>query len=356
MNTPQSASRSAIASNYLARSLLETQVATLRRCHAYDAKAITTRQIVYTGMTALKLCRLEIPQTSRLTDHEFRIAYIDRNKRSPRKHTGHLRWNFQAVPDARHDGPASSTDRKAPSSQRKNDIITVIPDAENMRFPWQHHDIVCTHPLTTWAMLAPYLNQVETIVLADAMLRGTACPISITTDDIIGFLHRVDFPGKKRCLAALPFLGSVTDSPMEARALLAILRYGLGKPQLQWRIYIPELDWTATVDMAYPEQRVIIEYDGDAHRVDKRQYRWDERKRQALRAMGFIVIVVFADDVLTAEGRAAFAKKVASALGTTISDRPLPQYRVLLDDDRREMHRDQQRRYRLRQRAQGRKV
>ncbi|WP_243390212.1 DUF559 domain-containing protein [Bifidobacterium margollesii] len=193
--------------------------------------------------------------------------------------------------------------------------------------------------------------------MLDSLIRGTACRLPVTVRDATALISQTPaFAGRQRCLAALPFLDTVSDSPMEARALLAILRYGLGKPQLQWRIYIPELDWTATVDMAYPEQRVIIEYDGDAHRVDKRQYRWDERKRQALRAMGFIVIVVFADDVLTAEGRTAFAKKVASALGTTISGRPLPQYRVLLDDDRREMHRDRQRRYRLRQRAQGRNV
>ncbi|KAA8831242.1 DUF559 domain-containing protein [Bifidobacterium tissieri] len=194
-------------------------------------------------------------------------------------------------------------------------------------------------------------------MLLDAIVRGTSCTVPVTANDVDAFLDQTpNFSGKRRCLAALPFIRNITDSPMESRSVLALLRHGLKMPQLQWRIYIPELHWEAVVDMAYPDAHVIIEYDGDAHRIDKRQYRWDERKRQALRAMGFTVIVVFADDVLTAEGRAAFANRVANALGVAAPGRPLPEHRALLDDERRMMHRNRQRRYRARQRAQGRKV
>ena len=121
---------------------------------------------------------------------------------------------------------------------------------------------------------------------------------------------------------------AVTDSTMECRCTLVMLRHGLPQPVKHWKILIPELAHEATVDIAYPKQRVIIEYDGDAHRRDKRQYRWDERKRQALRAMGYTVIVVFADDILTSQGRRRFAQRVAKALDTTCRNRPHPKFRA----------------------------
>ena len=394
MNTHQTPSGTTIARNYLARSLVETQLRTLQRCHEYNARAIARRQIVYAGVTALKLCRLETPLTSRLTNNEFCIAYIGRNNRSHRQRTGHLRWNFRATADtgdvnkidnARNTpgmgmtanatnaigtvGTVNATSTIAPNStntknttgsptagpstQRHDGIVTTIPGAPNIRIPWNGDVIVCTHPLTTWAMMSPYLSQVEVIVLADAMIRGTASDIQVTKDDIVRFLRQVDFPGKTKCSATLPFLDNVTDSPMEARTVLALLGDGLPRPETQWTMYLPELRTVAVVDMAYPDAKTIIEYDGDAHRVDKQQYRRDDRKRQAFRAHGYTVIVVFADDVTTAAGRRSLTRRVAQALGVPVTGRPLPQYAALSNDRRLAEQRNRQRRCRNRRRRRG---
>ncbi|MBW3088576.1 DUF559 domain-containing protein [Bifidobacterium sp. 82T24] len=370
MNTYQPPSGTAIARNYLARSLVETQLHTLQRCHEYNARAIARRQIVYAGVTALKLCRLETPLTSRLADNEFCIAYIGRNNRSHRKDTGYLRWIFRAssgnitgdvivTNDVRNTvgmGITTSTTSTTTTllpTQRSDGIVTAIPGAPNIRIPWNGGVIICTHPLTTWAMMAPYLSQVEVIVLADAMLRGTASDVKVTKDDIVCFLRQVDFPGKTKCSAALPFLENVTDSPMEARTVLALLSDGLPRPVTQWTMYLPELRTVAVVDMAYPDAKVIIEYDGDAHRVDKQQYRRDDRKRQAFRAHGYAVIVAFADDVMTAAGRRSLTQRVAQALGVTVTGQPLPQYAALSNDQRLAGQRDRQRRRRNRRRRRG---
>lgn len=179
----------------------------------------------------------------------------------------------------------------------------------------------------------------------------------MTVANISRFLDGADaFPGRRKCIDALVFLDAVTDSTMECRCTLVMLRHGLPQPVKHWKILIPELAHEAIVDIAYPKQRVIIEYDGDAHRRDKRQYRWDERKRQALRAMGYTVIVVFADDILTSQGRRRFAQRVAKALDTTCRNRPHPKFRALLADDRAETARQRQRRYRARERRKGRRV
>lgn len=306
--------------DYLAQSLIRTQTATIIQCAAHTSRSHTTP--VYTGLTALKLCCIEIPFNVTLKACMFHVLYEARTRRPDRVDTRYLRW--------------SSLD----------------PTPGNLSCQHNGQRIVFTHPLVTWAILSRHLSQVEVIVLADAILRSAARCVSVSIDDIRQFLSQSPaFPGKVQCLAALPFLETVTDSPMEARTILGLLRYGLPRPQTQWPVYIRSLGRTVSVDLAYPEQQVIIEYDGDAHRIDKRQYRWDEHKRRALREERYQVIVVFADDVLTVEGCRSMAEQVARALGRPLSGQPLPQYRALLDDERRRANRARQRK-RRRQRAQ----
>jgi very-short-patch-repair endonuclease len=50
-------------------------------------------------------------------------------------------------------------------------------------------------------------------------------------------------------------------------------------------------------DMAYPALKIAIEYDGDVHRTDRRTWRRDIARRQALEALGWRVITCTADDI-----------------------------------------------------------
>ena len=263
-HTPVSSSAT-VANNYLARSLRQLQSTTFLHCMEHSRKTINTSPPVYTGMTALRLAGIETPLCSRFEAVKFQVLYVgEPTKRSGRKDTSYL---------------------KCPPS------LTGIA-----HLTWTHDNItiVYTHPLMTWALLAPYLTQIEVIVLADAILRASSG--SMTVANISRFLDGADaFPGRRKCIDALVFLDAVTDSTMECRCTLVMLRHGLPQPVKHWKILIPELAHEATVDIAYPKQRVIIEYDGDAHRRDKRQYRWDERKRQALRAMGYTCLLYTSD-------------------------------------------------------------
>lgn len=243
MNTNQHTpvnSSATVANNYLARSLRQLQSTTFLHCMEHSRKTINTSPPVYTGMTALRLAGIETPLCSRFEAVKFQVLYVgEPTKRSGRKDTSYL---------------------KCPPS------LTGIA-----HLTWTHDNItiVYTHPLMTWALLAPYLTQIEVIVLADAILRASSG--SMTVANISRFLDGADaFPGRRKCIDALVFLDAVTDSTMECRCTLVMLRHGLPQPVKHWKILIPELAHEATVDIAYPKQRVIIEYDGDAHRRDKR--------------------------------------------------------------------------------------
>lgn len=52
----------------------------------------------------------------------------------------------------------------------------------------------------------------------------------------------------------------------------------------------------AYLDMGWEEIKVAVEYDGEQHRRERRQYNWDIRRREFLDGLGWIVIRVIAGD------------------------------------------------------------
>jgi very-short-patch-repair endonuclease len=52
----------------------------------------------------------------------------------------------------------------------------------------------------------------------------------------------------------------------------------------------------AYLDMGWQESMVAVEYDGDQHRTDRRQYVKDVRRLEMLEEMGWIIIRVVAED------------------------------------------------------------
>jgi hypothetical protein len=51
-------------------------------------------------------------------------------------------------------------------------------------------------------------------------------------------------------------------------------------------------------DLVYPEWRLALEYEGDGHRTDPRQWRHDIWRREALESAGYRVVRVHSGDVL----------------------------------------------------------
>ncbi|MFC7484646.1 endonuclease domain-containing protein [Luedemannella flava] len=71
-----------------------------------------------------------------------------------------------------------------------------------------------------------------------------------------------------------------------------IVLSGLPAPQVQWEVY-DAAGFVARVDLAYPEVRVAIEYDGLWH-ASADQLHHDRRRLNRLQAAGWLVIHVTA--------------------------------------------------------------
>lgn len=315
------------ANGYLAQSLIAQQEETRAHCRDHTNQTITSRHPIYTGFTALRLNGIETPWCPKLQNDPYHQLYVHDNHRHARDGSRYLH-----LPDALANRPHVS---------HTIDGTT----------------IVYTDPLTTWAILSRHLSQIETIVLADSILRRSSDSHQDMKSTLRRFLYECGpFRGKGKCLDSIAFLDYRTDSPMECRSVLALLKAGLPEPKVHWTIYIPQLQHLATVDIAYPEAKVIIEFDGDMHRLDKQQHRWDERKRQALRDMGYVVIVIFADDILTEDGRRSLIGRVANHLQMTPPGQPAARHMALFNDERDAEARARQRQYRRKKAIEGIKV
>jgi len=62
-------------------------------------------------------------------------------------------------------------------------------------------------------------------------------------------------------------------SPMETRLRMLLISAGLPRPQVQWVVQDPVAREAVWLDLAYPEHRIGIEYDGAEHTRPERVLR-----------------------------------------------------------------------------------
>lgn len=103
-------------------------------------------------------------------------------------------------------------------------------------------------------------------------------------------------PGLPRLLELLPLIDGGAESPRESRLRLWLLDGGFPQPETQIPVIQSGTCPVAFLDMGWREFKVAVEYDGDHHRKDRRQYVKDIARLRMLEALGWIVIRVIAED------------------------------------------------------------
>jgi very-short-patch-repair endonuclease len=114
--------------------------------------------------------------------------------------------------------------------------------------------------------------------------------------------------GMKQARGTLRLVDAGAQSPRESRLRLLLVRAEFPPVQTQWPVYNEYGALIAQVDMAWPELKIAIEYEGDHHRVNRNQFNKDIRRMDALIEQGWIVIRVTALDT-----EAVIIAKVAAA-------------------------------------------
>ncbi|MBW3087191.1 DUF559 domain-containing protein [Bifidobacterium sp. 82T24] len=192
---------------------------------------------------------------------------------------------------------------------------------ENGAFVRVNQHVYALDASHVWAQLSPHIPFEELVVLANSIIATLSLRGAGTYDDVYARLRDLvarpmRFTGIRNCRSALRLCLGGVRSPMESRTYLSLMSHGIPVPKVG--MTIPGVMFRSnvpmTVDLAWPEQKVAVEYDGDHHRTDRTQWRRDQEKRELLRSHGWIVVIVTADDLRDDDSRAALAFRVARYL------------------------------------------
>jgi hypothetical protein len=144
----------------------------------------------------------------------------------------------------------------------------------------------------------------------DALARATGFKV----DDVLRVARcHPGSPGLRRLETALELVDPGSQSPRESYLRLLLIDAGLPRPQTQIAVLGVDGMPVAYLDLGWEEHMVAVEYDGDQHRTDRRQYVKDIRRLEMLERMGWIVVRVVAED-----RPAAIVRRVRSALAESI--------------------------------------
>jgi hypothetical protein len=165
-----------------------------------------------------------------------------------------------------------------------------------------------TTPLRTAFDAGRLLPRTDAVAAVDALLGQSVVTLPKLVDYAAG---RSGWLGTPRLREVLALAEPLTESPMESRLRLLIVDAGLPRPVAQHKIFNAQGRLLGRADLAYPEWRIAIEYEGDHHR-ERGRFREDVHRLNTLRTVGWLVLRFTADDVLRHPERTA--RQVAAAI------------------------------------------
>ena len=155
--------------------------------------------------------------------------------------------------------------------------------------PVELGDVYGIHPAQAWLQVASQLGGTDLVVVTDALMRRQAT--LATRSELQNLVAQ--FPGHRgvnRARQALTKARAGVDSPMETRLRLALVDAGFPCPEVNYAVRPVLLGKTYRLDMAYPESRLGIEYDGAVHVANRSQMQSDRTRRRQLEDAGWRVI------------------------------------------------------------------
>lgn len=171
--------------------------------------------------------------------------------------------------------------------------------AEGRTVPWRVDGIPIIDPIAALFMCAAALTEDQVVIALDALiseadnypgLRAGRPPHTVT--DIEQRLQAWGrFPGSRRVRDGLSRAREGVESPKETETRLLIVSGGLPEPVVQHEVHESGL-LIARSDLAYPDLKIAIEYEGDGHRTSRDQWRRDIQRQRELEDLGWIVIRV----------------------------------------------------------------
>jgi very-short-patch-repair endonuclease len=150
-----------------------------------------------------------------------------------------------------------------------------------------------TTPARTWRDLAAVLEPPALLAATDQLLNGLASRGDLEEE----LARRPSGRGCARARRVLPVADPRAESPMESVLRWLVHEAGLPAPELQYVVRDAAGVLLGRADLAWPDQRVLVEFDGDVHR-ERDVFVNDLRRQNRLIAAGWTVLRFTSADVL----------------------------------------------------------
>jgi Protein of unknown function (DUF559) len=141
--------------------------------------------------------------------------------------------------------------------------------------------------------LGRHLDRPEALARLDALMWNQ----KFSCDAVLALAERYPRARNVRQLRELlPLVDGGAESPRESTTRLWLHDAGFPRPETQIPVLARSTQPVAYLDMGWRDFMVAVEYDGDHHRKDRKQYVKDIARLRMLEALGWTVIRVIAED------------------------------------------------------------
>lgn len=196
-----------------------------------------------------------------------------------------LAWDAECPVD--HDEAIVPRQLRAP----RPDVVVRRGTVEAAETDWRYATLVTT-PVRTAFDLAARLPLDDAVAAVDALAR----PWSFGADELARLVvHHSGARGVEQVRRVLGLLDPAAESLMESRVRVRLVVRGVPAPVTQHPVRLPD-GRGARLDLAWPDMRVALEYDGEEHRTVTR-HGLDLDRDAALADLGWDVIHVTARQV-----------------------------------------------------------
>jgi hypothetical protein len=132
---------------------------------------------------------------------------------------------------------------------------------------------------------------------AVARLHALAAATGFKLEDVLHIARcHPRSPGLRRLETALELVDAGAQSPRESYLRLLLIEAGLPRPQTQIPVLGADGIPVAHIDVGWEEYLVGVEYEGDHHQTDRRQYVYDTQRLEMLERMGWLIVRVVVED------------------------------------------------------------
>jgi hypothetical protein len=167
------------------------------------------------------------------------------------------------------------SDRYAPDEiQSLRGIVVTTPARTAL-------DIACRYPLG------------QAVAAIDALAHATK--LKMADVELLVERHR-GRRGIRAALEALALVDAGAESPQETRVRLVLIAAGFPRPETQIPVYDEYGQLVAVIDMGWSDIKVGVDYDGEHHRMTRRQFDRDIRRFEAVTECSWVDVRITAED------------------------------------------------------------